>query len=78
VLHGASGLEEAEVRAAVRGGVAKVNFNAELRRAYLGVLRRLIDDASDDIVRLQRAAIEAMRDVATDKLHLLAGDVTPT
>ena len=42
---------QAELRAAVRGGVAKVNFNAELRRAYLGALRRAIDDASDDIVR---------------------------
>jgi hypothetical protein len=57
----------------VRGGVAKVNFNAELRRAYLGVLRRVIGDPGDDVVRLQRAAVEAMRKVAMDKLQLLAG-----
>ncbi len=74
VLHGASGLEEAELRAAVRGGVAKVNFNAELRRAYLGALHGLIDDASDDVLRVQRAAVEAMREVAIDKLRLLASD----
>ena len=73
VLHGASGLDQAELRAAVRGGVAKVNFNAELRRAYLGALRRAIDDAGDDIVAVQRAAVEAMREVATEKLRLLAG-----
>jgi ketose-bisphosphate aldolase len=74
VLHGASGLDEAELRAAVRGGVAKVNFNAELRRAYLGALRRVIGEAGDDIVGVQRAAIEAMREIATEKLRLLAGD----
>ncbi len=73
VLHGASGLDQAELRAAVRGGVAKVNFNAELRRAYLGALRRAIDDAGDDIVAVQRAAVEAMREVATEKLRLVAG-----
>jgi ketose-bisphosphate aldolase len=82
VLHGASGLEEAELVAAVRRGVAKVNFNAELRRAYLGALRRVIGDVGnvgdvgdvgDDIVGLQRAAVEAMRKVAVAKLALLAG-----
>jgi ketose-bisphosphate aldolase len=73
VLHGASGLEEAELRGAVRGGMAKVNFNAELRRAHLGALRQLINDPGDDLVRMQRAAIEAMKDIALDKVHLLAG-----
>ena len=73
VLHGASGLDEAELRAAVRGGMAKVNFNAELRRAYLGALRRVLDDPGDDIVGVQRAAVDAMRQVATEKLRLLAG-----
>lgn len=74
VLHGASGLDEAELRAAVRGGVAKVNFNAELRRAYLGALRLVVEDAGDDIVRVQRAAVEAMKQVAREKLRLLGAD----
>jgi tagatose 1,6-diphosphate aldolase GatY/KbaY len=77
VLHGASGLDAGELRAAVRGGVAKVNFNAELRRAYLGALRRVIDDGSDDIVAGQRAAIEAMKGIVREKLELLAGDGDP-
>jgi ketose-bisphosphate aldolase len=74
VLHGASGLEEAELRAAVQGGIAKVNLNAELRRAYLGSLRRVIDDASDDVVGVQQAAVEAMKEVVLEKLQLLSGD----
>ncbi|MEK8173772.1 class II fructose-bisphosphate aldolase [Streptomyces sp. M19] len=38
VLHGASGLPEEEVRRAIGLGVAKVNVNAELRRAYLNAV----------------------------------------
>ena len=72
VLHGASGLEESELLAAVRAGMAKVNYNAELRRAYLSALRRAVDDAeSDDIVQVQLAAISAMKEVAIGKLRLL-------
>ncbi len=74
VLHGASGLDESELRAAVRGGVAKVNFNAELRRAHLGALRQVVVQAGDDIVGVQRAAIDAMRGIAMAKLRLLAGE----
>jgi ketose-bisphosphate aldolase len=78
VLHGASGLDEEELRVAVRRGIAKVNFNADLRRAYLGALREAIDFTSgDDVVAAQRAAIQAMRQVAYEKLRLLAGDTSP-
>ena len=39
VLHGASGLPAATLREIVMRGVAKVNFNTELRSAYLAALR---------------------------------------
>ena len=39
VMHGASGVESSQLLAAVSLGVAKVNYNAELRRAYIGALR---------------------------------------
>jgi ketose-bisphosphate aldolase len=75
VLHGASGLDDEELREAVRRGIAKVNFNADLRRAYLGALREAIDPAGgDDVVAAQRAAIQAMKQVAYEKLRLLVGD----
>jgi len=71
VLHGASGLDEKELRAAVQCGMAKVNFNTELRRAYLASLRESIDGRSDDVVRVQHAAIRAMAEVAHEKIRLL-------
>jgi tagatose 1,6-diphosphate aldolase GatY/KbaY len=38
VLHGGSGLDDAQLRAAIDAGVCKVNINTELRAAYLGAL----------------------------------------
>ena len=70
-LHGASGLTRAELRAAVDAGIAKVNFNAELRRACVDALAATLPEAGDDVARLQRAAIAAMRTVAEEKLLAL-------
>jgi len=78
VLHGASGLDTEELRIAVQIGIAKVNFNADLRRAYLGALRDAIEVSEDDVVAAQRAAITAMKQVAYEKLLLLASAGSPT
>jgi ketose-bisphosphate aldolase len=73
VLHGASGLSDEDLSNAVRVGVAKVNINAELRRAYLAALRAGLAQNDDDIRRLQELAIKAMIVVAKAKILLLAG-----
>ncbi len=70
VLHGASGLPDAEVQAAIALGVAKLNVNTELRRALRGALLALAADppAGDGIAALLGGAIEATRQAARDKL----------
>jgi ketose-bisphosphate aldolase len=70
VLHGASGLSDAELTNAVAAGVTKVNVNAELRRAYFSAL---VLTGKDDIPQLQDQLVAAMAAVATEKLALLAG-----
>jgi ketose-bisphosphate aldolase len=77
VLHGASGLSDDELAATVAAGVAKVNVNAELRRAYLGALRAGLADGGDDIPRLQHDAVAAMTQIAEAKLTALAGTAHP-
>jgi fructose-bisphosphate aldolase class II/tagatose 1,6-diphosphate aldolase GatY/KbaY len=77
VLHGASGLSDAELAATVAAGVAKVNVNAEVRRAYLDALRAGLADGDDDIPRLQHLAIEAMTRIAEAKLTALATTARP-
>jgi ketose-bisphosphate aldolase len=73
VLHGASGLADAELAAAVAAGAAKVNLNAELRRAYLAALDV---NVGDDIARLQTSLVAAMARVAAGKLVLLSAGRT--
>ena len=75
VLHGASGLPDPEVAEAVALGVAKLNINAELRRAYVEALRTGLPAVGDDVRALQKRAVAAMSAVALDKIALLTGSV---
>lgn len=72
VLHGASGLPDDQIRAAVGLGGTKVNVNAEVRRAYLQGLRDGLGVSGEDDIRLiQVRAIAAMAAVIEDKLRML-------
>lgn len=69
-LHGASGLSADQVRSAIDLGVAKVNVNTEIRRAYLTALHSSLADGSDDLIRhLTRA-----RNAATTAIRHKIGD----
>lgn len=73
VLHGASGLPDRDVAAAVALGVAKVNINAELRRAHVEALHAGLTVVGDDVRALQKRSVAAMSAVALDKIALLTG-----
>jgi ketose-bisphosphate aldolase len=72
VLHGASGLPDQDIVAAVALGVAKVNINAELRRAHIEAMSDGLSGVGDDIRALQTKAVAAMSAVALDKIVLLS------
>lgn len=60
VLHGGSGLDPAQIRAAVGAGIAKVNIDTELRRAFLdGLALALPTYAPQDDPALALAAAAA-------------------
>ncbi|MEU6141220.1 class II fructose-bisphosphate aldolase [Streptomyces sp. NPDC047081] len=73
VLHGASGLPGGELHGALARGVAKVNVNAELRRAYLEAVRASLPDAlpGSDVVSLWAAGRDAVRDAALEVIGRL-------
>ncbi len=48
VLHGGSGLDAEQLRAAVAAGVAKVNVDTELRRAFIAALRDAVSQEQGD------------------------------
>jgi fructose-bisphosphate aldolase class II/tagatose 1,6-diphosphate aldolase GatY/KbaY len=70
VLHGASGLPDAEVQSAIALGVAKLNVNTELRRAFrVGLLASATaPPAGDGIASLLAAATQATQTAAQEKL----------
>ncbi|MFJ2442882.1 class II fructose-bisphosphate aldolase [Streptomyces sp. NPDC087658] len=74
VLHGASGLPEAELLGALRRGVAKVNVNAELRRSYLAAVVSVLPEAlpGSDTVATWSAARDAVTATALRVTELLA------
>ncbi len=71
VLHGASGLPEAQVKESIRLGVCKFNVNTEVRGAYLDSLRAsLAASKPPDLVDLMQAAIQSMQAVIVSKIRL--------
>lgn len=47
VLHGASGLSDDQIRACIQAGICKVNFATELRMAYSGAVKALLQERPD-------------------------------
>ena len=74
-LHGASGLPEPTVRRSIELGVAKVNVNTELRRAYLEATERRLPDvlAGARLDALHRAQAEAVGAVVETRLAAFGG-----
>ncbi|HTE60179.1 MAG TPA: class II fructose-bisphosphate aldolase [Solirubrobacteraceae bacterium] len=76
VLHGGSGLSPNATRAAVAAGVAKVNYNTEIRQAYLRRTGEQLPDArvGSRLLDLHREQTRAVAAVAGQKLAILAAD----
>ncbi|MEV6899654.1 class II fructose-bisphosphate aldolase [Amycolatopsis sp. NPDC051372] len=76
VLHGASGLPAADLRACGAAGVGKVNVNTELRTAMLAIVEERIEPAraaGEDMLALARAVLETATGVARGVLETLGG-----
>ncbi|MFE4578878.1 class II fructose-bisphosphate aldolase [Streptomyces chartreusis] len=67
VLHGASGLAEDQLLGALKRGVAKINVNAELRRACLRAVQDELPTAlpGSDVVSVWRAGRDAVTEAAS-------------
>jgi ketose-bisphosphate aldolase len=73
VLHGASDLPDEALRQSIDLGIAKINFNTELRAAYCRALEEHLSAAGrgHDMVALMRHATSAVQAVVKEKLQLL-------
>lgn len=79
VLHGASGLPEEQLLGALACGVAKVNVNAELRRAFLTAVATALPGAlpGSDVVSTWAAGRDAVATAALRIIRQLAPRESP-
>jgi fructose-bisphosphate aldolase class II len=73
VLHGSSGVPDAELRRAVDAGIRKVNVGTALNRSMTGAVRALLAEDADvtDPRRYLTPARDAMRDAVLHVLDLM-------
>ncbi len=75
VLHGASGLSDAQVKAAIAAGITNVHFNTELRVAYQHALKDELASEPDQTTpyKLLAPAVAAVRELVEQKTRLFMG-----
>ncbi|MFY4774788.1 class II fructose-bisphosphate aldolase [Metabacillus sp. RGM 3146] len=73
VMHGASGLEEEEMRNSLKYGISKVNFSTELKIGFAEELRGylLANDKESDPRKYFLSARETVKEIASRKISLL-------
>ncbi len=76
VLHGSSGVPERDLKKAVSLGISKVNISTDLRTAFTGTIRKILEDdpecykPHDYLV----PAIEAVKEVVRRKIRALGSE----
>lgn len=76
VLHGASGLSEEEIRECVKRGMCKVNFATELRAAYTGACKKILEEQPHvyDPKKLGRVGMEAVKQQVMERIRMCGCD----
>lgn len=76
VLHGASGVPEADVKKAVSLGINKVNVNTDFQQAYTGRIREIFADDSGvyDPRKFCGPGREAIKDKVIEKITFLGSN----
>jgi len=71
VLHGGSSNKDSEIAKSVEHGVNKINISSDTKVVYYQKMREILQDASlREPNMIQPACVEAMKEVAFDKIEL--------
>lgn len=72
VLHGSSGVPDESIRQAISLGVRKVNIDTNIREAFVGEMRRVMNEKSDEIDprKILGPARDAAAELIREKIRL--------
>jgi fructose-bisphosphate aldolase, class II len=75
VLHGASGLKDEDVKAAINAGVTNIHFNTELRVAYKEGIHQVFHDKPNETTpyKYLAPAVEEVKKVVAAKIKVFMG-----
>jgi fructose-bisphosphate aldolase class II len=73
VLHGASGIGNDELKAAVEAGISMVHYNTELRVAYRDALKKSLDENPKEVApyKILATSVDAVEKVVEEKLRIM-------
>ena len=72
VLHGSSGVPDEAIRRAIQLGIRKVNIDTNIREAFVGEMRRIIEEKPDEIDprKILKPARQATVEIIRKKIRL--------
>ncbi len=71
VLHGASGISDADIKTAISLGIAKINIHTELCQAAMVAVK---ENRDQPFLHLEREVRKAVKERALDKIKLFGSD----
>jgi fructose-bisphosphate aldolase class II len=73
VLHGASGIGNDELKAAVEAGISMVHYNTELRVAYKDALKKSLEENPQEVApyKILASSVDAVEKVVEEKLRIM-------
>ena len=76
VLHGGSGIPDEQVKAAIAGGIRKMNIGADVCCAFAEGTKEALDDPNRSLAPdvFMKKAIASVKALATDKIRLCGAD----
>ncbi|MDO8676721.1 MAG: class II fructose-bisphosphate aldolase [Candidatus Azambacteria bacterium] len=76
VLHGASGLSEADLKNSINAGISVVHINTEIRIAFTEALRKSVTEMSEETTpyKILTPSIEAMKKIIEEKLKIFGSN----
>ena len=73
VLHGSSGIPDAQIRDAIKRGIAKVNLATETKNIFMRTLKNVLTDNDEiDLRKVFPKATESVKELIAEKLDVVS------